>query len=36
MSKAEIARIEGVNKSTVTRSIEKALRSMEKFLKKFS
>lgn len=35
MSKAEIARIEGVNKSTVARSIEKALRSMEKFLKKF-
>lgn len=35
MSKAEIARLEGVNKSTVTRSIEQALKSMEKFLKKF-
>jgi RNA polymerase sigma-70 factor (ECF subfamily) len=34
MSKAEIARIEGVNKSTVTRSIEQALKSMENFLKK--
>lgn len=36
MSKAEIARIEGVNKSTVTRSIEQALKSMENFLKKNS
>lgn len=36
MSKAEIARIEGVNKSTVTRSIEQALKSMKNFLKKFS
>lgn len=36
MSKAEIARIEGVNKSTITRSIEQALKSMEKFLKNFS
>ena len=35
MSKAEIARLEGVNKSTVMRSIEQALKSMEKFLKKF-
>jgi RNA polymerase sigma-70 factor (ECF subfamily) len=35
MSKAEIARMEAVNKSTVNRSIEQALRSMEKFLKKF-
>ena len=34
MSKAEIARLEGVNKSTVMRSIEQALKSMEKFLKK--
>lgn len=33
MSKAEIARFEGVNKSTVTRSIEQALKSMEKYLK---
>ncbi|MDK2800459.1 MAG: hypothetical protein PWQ70_2078 [Clostridiales bacterium] len=36
MSKAEIARIEGVNKATITHSIEKALKSIEKFLKKFS
>jgi hypothetical protein len=35
MSKTEIARMEAVNKSTVNRSIEQALRSMEKFLKKF-
>lgn len=35
MSKAEIARIEGVNKATVTHSIEKALKSIEKFLKNF-
>lgn len=36
MNKAEIARVEGVNKSTITRSIEQALRSMERFLKNFS
>lgn len=34
MSKAEIARIEGVNKSTITRSIEQALKSMGEFFKK--
>lgn len=34
MSKAEIARAEGVNKSQITRSIGKALAQMEKFLKK--
>ena len=33
MSKAEIARAEGVNKSQVTRSINRALASLEKFLK---
>lgn len=33
MSKAEIARIEHVNKSQITRSICKALRNMEVFLK---
>lgn len=33
ISKAQIARIEGVNKSQVTRSIEKALKSLEVFLK---
>ena len=36
MNKAEIARVEGVNKSTITRSIEQALKSMERFLKNFS
>lgn len=36
MSKAEIARIECVNKATITHSIEKALKSIEKFLKNFS
>ena len=36
MSKTEIASVEGVNKSTITRSIEQALKSMEKFLKNFS
>jgi RNA polymerase sigma-70 factor (ECF subfamily) len=36
MSKAEIARIEGVNKATITHSIEKALKSIEKFLNNFS
>lgn len=36
MSKAEIARIEGVSKSAVTHSIEQALKSMGNFLKKFS
>lgn len=35
MSKAKIARIEGVNKCQVSRSIEKALKNIEKFLKKF-
>ena len=33
MSKSAIARVEGVNKSQISRSIEKALRSIEKFLK---
>ena len=33
MSKAEIARAEGVNKSQITRSIDRALASLEKFLK---
>lgn len=33
MSKAEIARAEGVNKSQVTRSIDRALASLEKYLK---
>lgn len=36
MSKAEIARIEGVDKSAVTHSIGQALKNMEKFLKNFS
>jgi len=35
MSKAEIARIEGVNKCQVSRSIEKALKNIEKFSKNF-
>lgn len=35
MSKAEIARIEGVNKCQVSRSIDKALKNIEKFLKKY-
>lgn len=35
MSNAEIARIEGVNKCQISRSIEKALKNIEKFLKKF-
>lgn len=35
MSKAEIAKAEGVNKSQVTRSIAKALKSIEAFLKSF-
>ncbi len=35
MSKAEIARIEGVNKCQVSRSIDKALKNIENFLKKF-
>ncbi len=35
LSKAEIARIEGVNKSTITRSIEQALKRIENFLKNF-
>lgn len=34
MSKSEIARIEGVSKAAVTNSIEKALISIEKFLKR--
>lgn len=33
MSKAEIARIEGVSKPAVTHSIEQGLKSIEKFLK---
>jgi RNA polymerase sigma-70 factor (ECF subfamily) len=35
MSKAEIARIERINKATITRSIEKALKGIEKYLKIF-
>jgi RNA polymerase sigma-70 factor (ECF subfamily) len=35
MGKAEIARIEGVSKVTITQSIDQALKNMEKFLKKF-
>ena len=35
MSKAEIARFEGVSKMAVVLSIEKALKNMENFLKKF-
>lgn len=34
MSKAEIARIEGVSKSAVTNSIEQGLKSIEKYFKK--
>ncbi|RNC62857.1 MAG: hypothetical protein AWM53_01880 [Candidatus Dichloromethanomonas elyunquensis] len=33
MSKAQIAKIEGVNKSRISRSINQALRNIEKFLK---
>ncbi|AFV01206.1 MULTISPECIES: sigma factor-like helix-turn-helix DNA-binding protein [unclassified Dehalobacter] len=33
MSKAQIARIEGVNKSRIAHSINQALKNMEKFLK---
>ena len=33
MSKAQIARIEGVNKSQISRSINQALKNIEKFLK---
>lgn len=33
MSKAQIARIEGVNKSRISRSINQALKNIEKFLK---
>lgn len=36
MSKAEIARIEGVSKTAVSHSIGQALKSIEKFLKNFS
>lgn len=36
MSKAQIARIEGVNKSQVSRSIDKALKNIEKFLNNLS
>lgn len=35
MSVTEIAKAEGVHKSQVTRSIDKGLRSMKKFLKNF-
>lgn len=35
MSQTEIARAEGVNKSQITRSIRKALKNMELFLKKY-
>ena len=35
MSKAEIARIEGVSKPAVAHSIEQGLKSIEKFFKKF-
>jgi RNA polymerase sigma-70 factor, ECF subfamily len=34
MSKVKIAQVEGVNKSQITRSINKALKNMEIFLKK--
>ncbi len=34
MSKAQIARIEGVNKSRISRSINQALKNIEKFLKR--
>lgn len=33
MSKTEIARVEGVNKSNVSRTIDHALKNIEKFLK---
>lgn len=33
MSKTEIARAEGVNKSQVSRSISRALESLKKYLK---
>lgn len=36
MSKAQIARIEGVSKAAVSHSIEKTLESIEKFLRNFS
>ena len=35
MSKAEIAQTEGVNKSQITRSINRALKKLEKILKNF-
>lgn len=35
MSKAEIAQAEGVNKSQITRSINRALKKLEKILKNF-
>lgn len=35
MSKAQIASIEGVNKSQITRSIDQALKNIEKFLKRY-
>lgn len=35
MSKAEIARTEGVSRSQVTRSIDRALKNIEKFLRIF-
>ena len=34
MSKAQIARTEGVNKSQITRSIEQALKNIERYMKK--
>lgn len=35
MSKAQIASIEGVNKSQISRSINQALKNIEKFLKRY-
>ncbi len=34
MNKVDIAKVEGVNKSQITRSVSRALKNMEKFLKK--
>jgi len=35
MSKAQIASIEGVNKSQISRSIDQALKNIKKFLKRY-
>ncbi len=35
MSKAQIARIEGVGESTIRDSINRGLKNIEKFIKKF-